>query len=715
MTAQAKLAGFDILWTENLRWRLKIGVFPYTNTFTFPRDVANQIIEMGRGLNTVTLQLDDIEVRNLYVIGSTPIDHPDAATVTVADQRWMWPYVHIGPWRFNWRRKTGDRRWLDEQLVDVQQIVDQYEYARWSTREGGSRWEAIHVLGRVLRTLSEKLRSIQQFSYKMPFDPTATARSVPVDGLLIDTAGHSAVAKALQYFTGVNLYIDADGDIVVVDTISGDDLDYIEHGPNPDGKFPGPIIWNTSVANVPFRGNLRPRHVDVYFTCEYELRHDYLETDSEVDVGNADDDLRLDMVVPTTDKLCDIDGDGDEETAYGTWVTFDQIFGAWTRKGYTSVSGSRFFNHESVQSDFPYGQLAVNFAAPFGGVEADPDRMRAVLAIYENYSQTFRIRRNWMDRVVAWRPLRAAILDNATGERGVAQVFQDFAVKYNFNLLARHPGEVSDNVLNIRGWGERLDHVNTRPAPARVQVLSHDLGIFKVVHKEKYWGFIATVFPRRVVDALNPNLEVSGINTIIEYDIALQNDMKMAFVATFTPGSPQGTQGLYRVRINPTVGALSVKQVIDRDLGECRGPPLEVRIDPQIATARFAWHDDFSDDIKAAFGWGGNDLDSPGPTLAMAENLLVDREHIHAVAKAVAAHSYVELLDRAEGTITTPIHAATLRPAGNMGSVEWSINLSGMRTTTAGFRTTPPSVKILPLLPEGTLRKLGLVLGDLQR
>ena len=107
---------------------------------------------------------------------------------------------------------------------------------------------------------------------------------------------------------------------------------------------------------------------------------------------------------------------------------------------------------------------------------------------------------------------------------------------------------------------------------------------------------------------------------------------KLSVVMTCLQAGPNNQGRFHKV----TVEKDEVEKFYDGPVGECAGPDWTIHIGGGLTTARFAWKDEFSEQIKRSFEVGG-----PIP-----ETLLVNRDDVNAVAKAAAGRLYSILLDR---------------------------------------------------------------------
>ena len=142
-----------------------------------------------------------------------------------------------------------------------------------------------------------------------------------------------------------------------------------------------------------------------------------------------------------------------------------------------------------------------------------------------------------------------------------------------------------------------------------------------------------------------------------------------------------------------TVKQVDAERVLGRPVGEGNGLDWHLFIGGGLMTAMFAWDDNESTTIEEAFYKGG-----PIP-----DKLLVNEDHVKAVAEAAAARLYSVLLDRVEGQYAVP-YGTDVRPTGALSSVNHILMPNGAAGAVLNF---PPILDPEPIeayLPESVLR-----------
>jgi hypothetical protein len=120
------------------------------------------------------------------------------------------------------------------------------------------------------------------------------------------------------------------------------------------------------------------------------------------------------------------------------------------------------------------------------------------------------------------------------------------------------------------------------------------------------------------------------------------------------------------------------------------GPPWQMRVGAGIETARFAWRDAAAKPIEDAIFKG----------LPYPADLMVNREHVQAIAKANAARILSFLLDRHQGQQVVSLNSA-LKPTGSLAQITHIVTREGCQT----HLNLPPIAMppdLFALLPDST-------------
>jgi len=689
---KATIAGLPILATSPVSWDEIVGTSPYTTTVQVAKKAIrdpDSLIGKPTTLDVQGTRGRSFTVQNVYITGIFPGGHPDVLTVALADRRWLWPRTHVLR-RYNVRRRTGDRRLLTEGVPGSEVFaVDDYFYEKATLREGSVMWDAGTALADVLAQVdgSGDMNGVG-------------ASTVPMENVEIDLSGDAAIRTLLGYITGTNVYVGIDGAVHFTDN-----QDY--QGTNSVMRRFGPPVVGSGTARPSSLAGLRPSAVNVLFSIEQELKF------TSVDEGSSGYSFRggnttkyLENVISLPDPSTTING---KSVARGTWVNIDAAFTAW---GAPSVGAGRAAAPAMSQDLVRTLWLGGGLERLYGGLgNASIDGLWAarIHAVRQCYRQTYRISPYWMNRILSISGERVAIIDRENGSKAPAYVTGNYAYTPSVRGFLASPG-TQFYVMNVSAYSDSL--ANSKQAPATVQILDPQLGVFHIAYGTDVLGRQAVIYPSTFDDppALQftkgtaQNFFMDGTVTAGANTTKLSASHKVAVVLTAVPSAPNTNDQLYRVRVTPgDVSSLG----INVDGGS--GPEWDIRLGAGVTTARFMWTDAAESTIDRLFGSGGA-TPSSKPTYSAADGLaraglLVDQDEVTKLAKAAAASLYSQMTDRWMGgqgsLLDTSIH-----PIGNLTSVSHRLDPDGVLNTLVRFDVQSGRLETAAFLDNDTRRKL---------
>lgn len=658
MDIYATLAGQPILWSRALSWTTRIGVEPSQGAFVLRAEAAKKAWAAGKGLKPVELVLGERRVKGLVITGiGGAADHPDHLELQVADHRVLWSRYVISR-RYNISRRSGDKRWVAGQLGSMPSLGEDIDWAIWSLKGRSVPWTNDQVLHDVL----DRLRTAMQLHgwvWRLGVPPKIGGH---VQDLTIRGQGDACVRQALGTVPQLALVVDDEGSVGFLDGRSKRDLHFIatltpEAGP--------------SLARIDDRSNMRPRSVIVRFTREIELRFRSVVEGSSGTVTRqpaGEAELELDNVVQNADPML-----GDRVA--GEHIELQEILDLWA--ALPRRTSAPELQVDVIRRLWRARGLMATYAAPLASIPADTDWARRIKALYSAFRQRYRVPRHWRDRILSWRPERAAIVDPETGHPMPSPVYTDYAIVWEHTPDFRQRSDEDLCAVNIEGYSDDL--ASAHPAEVYMDVVDHDQMIFSVRYDDGAWGGVAEIYPSLIDEDTIPRLTPSrfGGRRFVAIDQAgamiLAEGHRIATVITAVPAEGE----LYDVQIDAPPSA-----------GPCYGPAVELLVDPTLATARFAWLDGAEARIKMAFGHGAG---QPGKL----DDCLLDGKALEDLSRAIADRYYAELADRGVGALVLPGWRPLLSPDGSIDSVTYSVDTDGHMSTTAQFgrpRPAPPLI-----------------------
>tara|TARA_R100000963_G_C4645327_1_gene109536 strand:- start:1267 stop:3840 length:2574 start_codon:yes stop_codon:yes gene_type:complete len=624
--SKATLNGYPILGSSPVTWSLRAGVHPVTQVFDMTPDDAEALVggtvvgkidpkpadpggvlvvesfgppvkynisapspgSSGRPGKIETVELcieaggNKVSFKNLYITGYAPRIVPHISRVTISDRRWLWGYGHVGPRRYNWRRRGGYKRIVDPATPEtIQDVRDNVWYAGFSLFvEPGEnnvpayrKWKASELLDNIFGSVEEieNEYSGNSFSFGGESDlfgdigwegAKRSLDEIPIENLLIDDSGDKAIERALAYLPGWNVFIDPDGNPRLYDKSSGmESEEWEKMGAPKVGGGLGDVISNR------FR---RPRNIRVLFTREVELRFDYdeLETVDSQPPGDFSKRLEMTNVVSVPDFKLNLPSHGavaSREVSQGTWVNLYEALKAWNES--SRGGGASELGWPGV------GVLDINFLrrsiVPFvdlwtgvglsGQTDPSADWLGRANALKSHFRRTFQLNSYWWDRILSVKNVRIAILDKETGSRAPSTVYSSFCrIANNRSFYREKFSNVNQNfAINANAYpvGSGIDDPDKavsyplsslKPsesrmiaADARVNIIDPEQGVIQIEYVPDIFhaydiiipGQIAlpnkdgeiTVNSNGVVSDTGPSSDIKDFSSSIAFDTVMLN------------------------------------------------------------------------------------------------------------------------------------------------------------------------------------------------
>ena len=702
---KATLGGCSLLASRSVSWTLTPGVFPHTGLFdVMPSDA----IKLLGKTTPVKLEIEGaLTVSNLWVVGEAPSDCPALRTMIVVDRRWFWPYAHVYR-RFNMRKRIGVKRLSNPGTPpNLQQVADTIRFHAWSLNNG-TPWTAADAV----KSVFEDAMSADLSGRAKVIINEKTIRQLPIESQILDDAGDAAIERMLAYLPGMKVWIDLSGNVIV------DTENNLSGVVAQAAKIMPEIVGGGHLVTVD-NSIRRPKKISVLFTREHELRFDFEELESSnMTTTVVQDQREATNVLPVPDYTLPIGG---IDYCQGTWITFPQAFNSW---GTVTPEFGNMDYDWILQSLVPHNGM-FSIVQSYAEFNTKVDWTARLSAISQHFRQTYRINKDWMAKISTLKADRIATLDPITGNRSPAIAYCDFVSFFTQRLWADNKRE--DNKRNLEyarnyiGYpsgagnssGNAID-ANSQPAPANISVVDPDLGIIRA-------DFV--VDPLRLSDIVMPgNLVETSIPTALldnnqrgyqpvtldsvrdgfaKSDIPqFKTKFKIAFIVTATPAAPNDTKQLYAVDVLPGEVSAEIPNI-----GICNGPVMQIRISPNVETARIAWSDDPADValIEKSFGVGTSEPSSLG-LKKLCVNESEDKSYaasLQNIAKAVAAQVYATMIDHPVGGATGVMNAG-MAPIGWIKAVVHELTTTGELVTHIAIPDKIPEVSMFRYMDAGS-------------
>ncbi len=740
------LAGIPLLGTSPIRWSLKSGTQPNRETFDVMPGHDDELLKKGK---PVKLKLksggNEVIIKDLFIIHKGPGLNPHVQQVVVVDRRFWWGYNFINR-NYNERRRVGFRRAGTQAPEQLRPVVDKVWYKRYSLQNiapnvpggAGKRWHAKDVIKDIFNAIKVGEERVNGFS---PLGITfrkgigEKLKDMPIDNLFIKDFADLAMTRILRTMPEVDLYINAQGRVVIYSKTDGTEE----------------ILIKALGAQFMGRGNqskidndiVRAREVHVMFPREAEVRFDFFETATKsTTVPGIGETRQVENVLPSPDFNLTItlpDGTQDIVTQ-GTYITINQALNSVEWKDAPKGSGLDQIDHPIIQEAFVTYMDLWGILRLAGITDPDADWSARLSALQQHYRRTYRINPEWMDRIQNIRAYRVGTVDIVSGQRAPAAAFLDYAILHTQRSLFRDDNQGRDLLyaINVEGFPKsNLIDKDAHPAPAEVQIVDADQGIIRIDFRSDpnrvFEQFLPSLIENVPTENLGNDKRSVAFNAVLKTSInrppKLSASHRMTFIITAVPGAPNSDLQLHRIVVKP--GEILDLLPNKKALGESVGPPQELFIDHE--TARSVWSDK-PDDVRVIeemFGIPSVPRDGDTPIsppeldqgLALsnkAKRLTVNhgvmKDSLNAgsltgFARAAAARYYAGLIDRHEGQLTGHI-VSGIEPTGWVSEVRHEVDARGVGTTSITLPEKIPSLDLYAFLGDGNRRVLAKIPPD---
>ena len=692
----ATLAGVPLLGDMPVSWSVTSGASPHQGIFRVSALSLPQLVDAMAGEVALEIVRDAsapvLRFEKLSILSILSGGEPWSRNVLVADRRWRWSKNHVRR-SYNVRRRMGNKRLIRHDQLDNVATVDTVSYAPYSLNEGKP-WTASEILADVMAELvgRQDLPWAHRGAAWRPKDTTIpTIRTaVPIEDLVLNEDGASALNRVMQHIPGMTCTVEPSGQITFYDTLDSRQEEAVAGS--------GPRIFGGGYPVVSYSPAMRPRKINVLLRREIEVRFDRSEGADQIAAGGVTPFLENVLAIP--DPTLVVEG---RTLLQGTWITIDQALAAWALLPLPPGAPGPITLTMLREGWNPgWCGLLSTYGAVEPGMAADlfwPARIGALLT---NFRQTWRIPREWMDRIVEMRANRVALLDPTTGTRAPTQAWMGYAMMPTARAIAVNPS-LSPVAINVEGYSTRLDR--SLVAPVGVSIVDEELGIVGVDFKSDLGGYTSVFFPSTV-----ENVPIPGPANIkrhprfwdeapgghIDGAPKLRDRHGVALILTCVPAAPNDQRQFERIVVEPAQAIALLRDAgADPRILPADGPELDIYVGPEVVTARHAWIDNGNQGKRARRAFG---LDDGDGQLDSAD--WMNEVDCRRVAVAVAAVAWSSTVDRLEGNQTTTMRIGVL-PRGTIPSVTHTLDASGTATSAISMPPVPELRRsMFTLLPD---------------
>lgn len=707
MPTTATLEGVPLMAMGDPSWELKTGVNPAEAFFFLPSGAADRF---SRNANPVTLFIDDGKTQKqfkyLYVIEIRPGPNDQIERVHVVDRRWFWTRKHVER-TYNLRRNVGFWRIKTNGGPELHPVEPDINYWEWTLIDGKQPWTARDVLNDVIveAKTPEFLQATNGFSFPHIDNLPDSINQLPVENLELNENAAEALARVLNYLPDVTLYVNPEGEVVFQQRSSdeGKVIRILDNANNVEAWDSGHIAYVSSPL-------VMPSEIHVLFEPEVEVRFDFHEFETGTTSTWEDDDRYIENVLPIPDYQLTING---KTFVQGTWVTIAEYLSALPVLPRTG----RALTIKDIRIGLMPGMDLRALVQTLGKFDPDADWMARIDAIQAHYRLTYRINPKWVNQCKKIGTYRISTINPERGTRANAEVFQDYCVfpGQRADVVLHAAGIEHSMALNVLGYRSTIDS-DSKPSPFKVEMLDHDQGVFQLIPKLDVLKRFDAILPTKITTPVTANIqEVGVVRNLFGVDAKVQNvsfnstvsrgeypqmsaGHQASVILTLIPAGPNDTRRLFKVVMRPEdVRSAFPSGAAQEALTGAKGPVLELKVNPNIETARVRWLDSANTRIEAIFNIGisgrfgrGDDrkelqLDdimlNKGPNAFFNGSAAAS---LDAIAFAAAARQYARYMPRNFGSAAFRF-APDVEPRGWMDEVRHTIGESGDVLTTVAF------------------------------
>ena len=720
----AKLDDHVLNRDSGASWSISAGVAPYMGSFVCDKNVALDLVENAE-VDGSTLVINDgngteMKFEKLTVLRAAPTTSPHEFVVHVVDSRWKWSRKWVKR-SYNMRRRTGSKKKLAKETLNLQEFQPDITYQTWSLKDGKP-WTAIEVLEDILKVLVGSNGEVD----------LSTMKDTPIiEGLEIDSPGDVALGRVFSVLGNMmSVYLDQSGKAKVFDVFSGKEgnLVGISSGSAVRGgsdQDPMDLVVGYPTWMVQDRHIERPVKVRVLFTRALEVRFDHkqlapnvipiLSKTREKDKILVDPELENVIAVPEDVKSTTPASPGQDAstTTYpaGSYIPITTYLD--------------FLSGESTPSSLPPLTVELVNNLWMQGIldsysDLDPSGLwaRRIAAIRMHYRRVYRVKRPYSERIRLFSSRRVKLQDAETDGYLASPAYFDYAAYKSFRGLglnkATDLADFGDIVKNKFAFKNNFNKSSgpivssllgqLDPAPANIRMIDPVLGIFLI----EFYQDLAAESTKYVHSALTqiPTEDPKGSEVWLQ-DASLSPSRELSVVLTTFPAAPNDNRQLYAVDIMADTSGNLGQRAYTRQKS-AKGPTVEVRVMPGVAMARYQWPDNKAkgDSIKRWFAEALVPSDEEAKD-ATEDNAIfglpINPEELQAVAAARAREIFAMYTDHLDGGATTNIRPG-VSPVGTVKEVVHSAHPDGALTSVT-FPADPPRVDLGQLMP-ASVRKL---------
>ena len=709
----ATLGGILLTDEDSVGLEQTAGVTPFVRTFTLHKSSESKVRAMLG--SPVTLEVRSktaptLTWEQVYPLRLAPSRVPHHVSVVVADLRWLWPRQIVNR-TYNLPRKTGVRRIVAGQVVELAVFKDEYRYVPATLKDGKRKWTPREIVEDVLG------RMAQVFGFSWEIESWPAGSGLAVEGLEVHESCDHALAAVLALAPGAEVRVTKTGRVVVFDATDMAATDGMMRSAGPPTEAGG-IDRTVTLEKI------RPTSITVWFDREVELRFDSAEesddADSTVQQGDfLERQMLMENVLPLPDPNTLIDG---EQYGQGTWVTVKQALAAWNLD-LASLGKSPAPPALTLTNVRRYWFVLEALYTALGNLTqsaAQANWSARIAALRAHFRQTYRIPYAWMQRIRAIKPYRLGILDPVTGARATAQAWSQYTKEPTAKAYAQAALKRDPNLqffwLSVDDYPGFDNNLWEKTAsPAAVTVLDQDVGILHIGYRTDPFAMASGIHPSLMRENGTGEIQAptrdlrNALRGVVSTDgtvkgaipIGLADDFRVAILVTAIPLAPNDETRMFSLPVDPSSVSDEVRGRVQIKDGE--GPDWNLICPPGLLTAWYAHRltVDARQSAPKLFGFDGpaalanGAQDAPGYEII---NLSDTNDYLRGVAFAMAVAQWAAFVDAREGQRSVHLNPR-LELAGSIDSIRHRLDPDGRLLTDVNMPSNRRPIDPMALIP----------------
>jgi len=625
-----------------IEWSLTLGLDPFETTIELPRDFAGDIYAKHGGRPGI-LRIGADEYKGVYLLSRTADPRRDTLGLVFVDARWLLEYTGISA-DYNVRERVGNIRLVGPGTLQQQQVADPVKFRAHSLIGGLTPWTTEQAIEDVL--------SRQRNETGIDFEPIPNPfnRDLPIDDFSETGSAKFVMTRLLAQAPGYRWGFSREGKLYITDgideTIGAAELAKV-----------GATVRNAGWIDVHDRRFIRPRHLNIYFVAEQELRFDHDEDAEEaLSLGAQPTTTVVEGAAPPRRLECVLEMPTRTFVSNGQQLGEGSIIPLWEVIRQLPQQADPVWALNFIVVNSGFGPLTYRllrefilqpwFLQQYYVTANDAPQLswfKLMREIQASFRRNFRITPLWREKIRDFRVSRVLLADPLTVSFVKTKPYTDvtfipaqsaLVLRSGFFLRRNNEGWV------VRGYDDQIATATTIDGEFRIK--DQAAGYVRVQFDTSPYDEEERIIPGilKVLPSVTDRGQLFALDNISRAS-ELESGWKLAAIFTCVQSAP-ASNGRFHLEFR---GPATAERVLGRPVGPCLGPAMDIYVsDTPTTRARFAWDDAQRIAIEQAFVQGG----------FRPRSLLANSDVVDAIADGITASVYAGQLDTMDGFATSP-------------------------------------------------------------